>query len=287
MNMGLHTLSTKPGWLGKKIRLGDCAGMKRALRGLGVETVCEQAMCPNMGECFLAKTATFLILGKNCTRMCSFCNIQKAKPLPVDKDEPVRVAQAVGQLGLKHVVITSVTRDDLSDGGAGIFAQTVGRIREKLPQVKIEILIPDFGFSWDALKIVADSKPDIIAHNLETVPSLYKQVRQGADYTRSLGLLRALKEINLQLKTKSGVMLGLGESQEEVLLVMKDLRSVGCDFLSIGQYLSPSKQHYPVKNYIAPEQFDDYKEKANELGFLYIESGPYVRSSYLAAEYLA
>ncbi|MCX5699204.1 MAG: lipoyl synthase [Candidatus Omnitrophica bacterium] len=276
----------KPAWLNKKISLKDCAAMKRALRLLRVETVCEQAMCPNIGECFARKTATFLILGKNCTRNCSFCNIQKAKPLPVDRDEPERVARAVGKLGLEHVVITSVTRDDLVDGGAEIFAQTVKCIREKSPQVKIETLIPDFGLSWDALKIVVDSKPDIIAHNLETVPSLYKQVRQSADYLGSLNLLRLINKMAPGLKIKSGLMLGLGESQEEVFLVMKDLRSVGCDFLSIGQYLAPSKQHYPVKDYIPPEQFDYYKEKARELGFSRIQSAPYVRSSYLAAEYL-
>jgi len=261
--------------------------MKQALRSLNVETVCEQAMCPNIGECFSVKVATFLILGRNCTRSCSFCNIQKAQPLPVDKDEPERVAQAVGQLGLKHVVITSVTRDDLADGGAGIFADTVNRISQKLPEVTVELLIPDFGFSLVALKIVAASGPQIIAHNLETVPSLYKVVRQGADYTRSLGLLRALKKISPKLKTKSGLMLGLGEKTEEVLAVMNDLRSVGCDLLSIGQYLAPSQKHYPVKDYISLRQFEDYKEKAKKLGFLHVESGPYVRSSYLAADYLS
>ena len=277
----------KPAWLNKKISFKDCAAMKQALRSLHVETVCEQAICPNIGECFSAKTAAFLILGRNCTRSCSFCNIQKAKPLPVDRDEPERVAQAVGQLGLKHVVITSVTRDDLADGGAGIFADTVNRISQKLPEVIVELLIPDFGFSWDALEIVVEAKPDIIAHNLETVPSLYKQVRQGADYLGSLNLLRLINKMASGSKIKSGLMLGLGESQEEVLLVMKDLRSVGCDFLSIGQYLAPGKQHYPVKNYIAPEQFDYYKEKARELGFLHVQSAPYARSSYLAAEYLS
>ena len=276
----------KPAWLNKKINLKDCSVMKQALRSLHVETVCEQAMCPNIGECFSAKTATFLILGKNCTRMCSFCNIRKASPLPVDGDEPLRVAGAVYDLGLKHVVITSVTRDDLVDGGAEIFAQTVRQIRERSPRVSIETLIPDFGFSLRALKIVADSKPDIIAHNLETVPSLYKQVRQGADYLGSLGLLRMIKKIAPELKTKSGLMLGVGEKKDEVLAVMHDLRSVECDLLSIGQYLAPSQKHYPVKDYIAPEQFDDYKEKARAFGFLHIESGPYVRSSYMASDYL-
>ena len=287
MNKKLPILSRKPEWLNKRISFRDCVAMKQVLRSLRVETVCEQAICPNIGECFSAKTATFLILGKNCTRMCSFCNIQKAKPLPVDEQEPARVAQAVGRLSLKHVVITSVTRDDLSDGGAGIFAQTVKQIREKSPQVKIEILIPDFGLSGDALKIVAKAKPDIIAHNLETVPSLYKIVRQGADYSGSLNLLGRINKMDLGLKIKSGLMLGLGESQAEVLAVMRDLRSVGCDLLSIGQYLAPSQKHYPVKEYVSLKQFEDYKEKARILGFLHVQSAPYVRSSYLAAEYLS
>lgn len=277
----------KPAWLNKKIHLKSCSAMKEALRDLGVETVCEQAMCPNMGECFSRKEAAFLILGQNCTRRCSFCNIKKSKPLEPDLNEPGRVAQAVKHLGLKHVVITSVTRDDLVDGGAGIFAQTVIRIREKSPQVSIETLIPDFGLSLSALKTVADTKPDIIAHNLETVPALYKLVRQGADYSRSLSLLGIIKEISPGFKTKSGLMLGIGEKQEEVISVMQDLRFVKCDFLSIGQYLAPSKEHYPVKEYIRPEQFDYYREKAKELGFLHIESGPYVRSSYMAAGYLS
>jgi len=276
----------KPAWLNKKINLKSCSAMKGILRNLDVETVCEQAMCPNIGECFARNEATFLILGRNCTRRCGFCNIKKSLPLEPDLGEPARVAQAVRQLGLEHVVITSVTRDDLPDGGAGIFARTVSLIKEKSPRAKIETLIPDFGFSWDALKIVADSKPDIIAHNLETVPSLYKQVRQGADYFGSLSLLRMVNKMSPGLKIKSGLMLGLGEKKEEILLVMHDLRSVGCDFLSIGQYLAPSKQHYPVKNYIAPEQFDYYKEKGRQLGFLHIASAPYARSSYMASDYL-
>lgn len=277
----------KPAWLNKKISLKDCSATKQILRTMRLNTVCEQAMCPNIGECFSARVATFLILGKNCTRMCSFCNIQKASPLPVDLNEPQRVAQAVEQMGLKHVVITSVTRDDLADGGAGIFAATVKQINQRLPKVTVELLIPDFGFSLAALKTVAASGPQVIAHNLETVPSLYKIVRQGADYSRSLGLLRALKEISPKLKTKSGLMLGLGEKPDEVLKVMRDLRSVECDLLSLGQYLAPSQKHYPVKDYIIPEQFKDYQEQARKLGFLHIESGPYVRSSYLAADYLS
>ncbi len=260
--------------------------MKEALRNLRVETVCEQAMCPNMGECFARNEATFLILGQNCTRMCSFCNIKKSPPTAPDLDEPGRVAQAVKELRLRHVVITSVTRDDLTDGGAGIFADTVLRIKEKSPEARIETLIPDFKLSVSALKTVADSKPDIIAHNIETVPSLYQSLRQGGNYPRSLSLLRIIKDLFPDFKTKSGFMLGVGEKQGEVLSVMKDLRYVKCDFLSIGQYLAPSKRHYPVKDYIQPEQFDYYKEKAKELGFLHVQSAPYVRSSYKAGDYL-
>lgn len=277
----------KPAWLNKKINLGSCSAMKESLRNLGVETVCEQAMCPNMGECFARNEATFLILGKNCTRMCSFCNIEKSSPLEPDLAEPNRVAQAVKGLGLKHVVITSVTRDDLSDGGAGIFAKTVLRIREASPDVKIEVLVPDFKLSVSALKIVADSKPDILAHNVETVPSLYKTVRQGGNYPRSLSLLRLTKDIFPHFKTKSGLMLGFGEKQGEILSVMRDLRSVKCDFLSIGQYLAPSNLHHAVKKYITPEKFDFYKEEGRKMGFLHIQSGPYVRSSYMASDYLS
>ena len=276
----------KPPWLNKKINLKSCSALKQVLRDLKVETVCEQAMCPNIGECFDKGEATFLILGKFCTRMCSFCNVEKGKPLPPDADEPRRVASAVEELGLKHVVITSVTRADLVDGGAGIFADTVLRIRGKSPDAAIELLIPDFKLAGDPLLTVVNSRPDIIAHNVETVPSLYSLVRQGADYPRSLEVLRRIKELDPDLKTKSGVMLGLGESEEEVIGVMKDLRSVDCDFLSIGQYLSPSRRHYPVKEYIAQEKFDHYKAQGKELGFSHIESSPYTRSSYMAGEYL-
>jgi len=276
----------KPAWLNKKISLKICTEVKKSLRDLKVETVCEQAMCPNIGECFSRNEATFLILGRNCTRMCSFCNIEKALPLTVDPDEPVRVAEAVKKFSLKHVVITSVTRDDLELGGAEIFAQTVAAIRKKSPKTTIELLIPDFKLSLDALKLVASSASEIIAHNLETVPSLYKLVRQGSDYKRSLKVLRELKNISAQLKTKSGIMLGLGEKDEEIVSVLQDLRSVFCDFLSIGQYLAPSKKHYPVKEYVSPVKFEYFKNKAKELGFLHVESAPYVRSSYLAGEYL-
>lgn len=276
----------RPVWLNKKINLQACSQMKQLLKDLRVETVCEQAMCPNMGECFARNEATFLILGQYCTRECSFCNIEKGKPLALDLDEPKRVAEAVERLALKHVVITSVTRDDLVDGGAGIFKATILTIRQKMPKVKIEVLIPDFKLSLEALAIVARALPDIIAHNVETVPSLYKKVRQGSEYSRSLDVLRAVKKISPGVKTKSGIMLGLGEKEAEVLAVMRDLRLAECDFLSIGQYLAPSSRHYPVQEYISPEIFSFYKEKAEELGFLHVESAPYVRSSYSAGEYL-
>ncbi len=276
----------KPSWLSKKIDLKSCSQMKELLREFGLETVCEQAMCPNIGECFKQKQATFLILGKYCTRMCSFCNIQKGKPSVVDPDEPRRVAMAVEKLGLKHVVVTSVTRDDLSDGGSDSFFNTVLEIRKKNPGITIEILIPDFKLSIDALAKVACAFPDIIAHNIETVPSLYSFVRRRADYRRSLEVLRQIKNISPAIKTKSGIMLGLGEIQEEVLMSMADLRSCGCDFLSLGQYLAPSKRHYPVKEYIEPERFEFYSRQGRKMGFLHVESAAYVRSSYMADNYL-
>ncbi len=277
---------TKPVWLNKKISLKECSRMKQLLRGLRVETVCEQAMCPNIGECFAHNQATFLILGRHCTRLCSFCNIEKAKPHLPDPDEPRHVACAVEKLCLKHVVITSVTRDDLADGGAGAFAEVVWHLRARTPQVTIELLVPDFKLSLEAVQVVVGASPDILAHNLETVPSLYNKVRQGAQYLRSLNLLRLIKESDPRLKTKSGLMLGLGETKNEVYSVMKDLRSAGCDFLSIGQYLAPSKNHYPVQDYIPPEVFSWYKQEALNLGFLHVESSPYVRSSYMSGAYL-
>jgi len=276
----------KPLWLNKKISLGSCSEMKSILRGMKLETVCEQASCPNIGECFSRSQATFLILGRQCTRSCSFCNITKGKPSAPDKREPDRVAEAVNKLGLKHVVITSVTRDDLADGGAEIFADTVLNIRKNTPQTKIELLIPDFNLSMGPLKVVVESAPDIIAHNVETVPSLYGVVRQGSDYRRSLEVLGTIKKISPCIKTKSGIMLGMGEKEAEIIAVMGDLRAVGCELLNIGQYLAPSKLHYPVKEYITPEQFAYYKEKALSMGFSHVESGPYVRSSYMAGEYL-
>jgi lipoic acid synthetase len=276
----------KPPWLNKKIRLGSCSEMKSLLRSMRLETVCEAASCPNIGECFSRSHATFLILGKQCTRSCSFCNVTKGRPSPPDAGEPARVAEAVKKLALKHVVITSVTRDDLTDGGSGMFAETVLYIRKIAPQATIEILIPDFNLSLDSLRVVAESGPDIVAHNVETAPSLYRYVRRDSDYRRSLEVIYAIKKISPFLKTKSGMMLGMGEKEAEVVCVMADLRSMKCDFLSLGQYLAPSRLHYPVKEHISLEQFSYYKEKALSMGFSHVESGPYVRSSYMAGEYL-
>ena len=298
------TVSTKkPAWLNKKTSLKECYQIDALLNDLGLNTVCQQASCPNISECFSKGAVTFLILGKVCTRGCKFCGVGKGMPSGVDLEEPGRIAEAVKRLSLKHVVITSVTRDDLPDGGAEIFAKTISAIRKKTSKVTIEVLIPDFklnpvrnfaqedskngisnGVNKLAIKVVMDAGPEIIGHNIETVPRLYSEVRQGSDYMRSLKVLELAKEFNGY--TKSSIMLGLGEEEEEVLSVFFDLRKVSCDFLSIGQYLAPSSAHSLVKEYIPPEKFFYYKQKALELGFLYVASGPYVRSSYLASEYL-
>jgi lipoyl synthase len=276
----------KPRWLNKKINLGDCQRVKTLLNGLKVNTVCREASCPNIGECFAKDQATFLILGTACTRKCSFCGVRKARPLPVDADEPYRIACAVRKLKLAHVVITSVTRDDLEDGGARHFAETVRAIRAEGDPVKIEVLIPDFQLDRQALAAVVEAAPDIIGHNVECVPRLYRTVRLGSDYARSLAVLRAVKEIDRNIYTKSGIMLGLGEAKPEVIGVFLDLVSAGCDFMSIGQYLSPSVSHTPVKEYISPEDFEYYRQQAQAAGFRHVISGPYVRSSYLAGEYI-
>ncbi len=282
-----RSASTRPSWLNKKISLKGCLGVKSILRDLRLETVCEQALCPNIGECFCAGHATFMILGKYCTRSCSFCGVKKGATLPPDEDEPRRIAEAVSRLGLRHVVVTSVTRDDLVDGGAGIFAETVRLIRGRDPAVTIEVLIPDFKLSRESIAAVCSSGPQIIAHNLETVSSLYPLVRRDSDYAGSLGLLRAVKSLDARIFTKSGIMLGLGESRDEVLSVFDDLRRVDCDFLSIGQYLAPGRAHYPVREYVRPEVFDDYRRQALLRGFRHVESAPYVRSSYMAEGYLS
>ncbi|HOW42283.1 MAG TPA: lipoyl synthase [Candidatus Omnitrophota bacterium] len=276
----------KPAWLNKKISLSDCQPVKELLRDFGLQTVCQQAACPNIGECFRHRQATFLILGTICTRNCRFCAVRPGTPGPVDPQEPDRVAGAVQRLGLRHVVVTSVTRDDLADGGAGMFAGTIDCIRQRNPATTIEVLIPDFQLDREALRRVTAARPDIIAHNLETVPRLYPLVRSQADYRRSLEVLALLKTLAPAIAVKSGLMLGLGETQEEVLTVFQDLARIGCDFLSVGQYLAPGKEHFPVQEYILPEQFEWYGRKALQAGLRRVASGPYVRSSYLAHRYL-
>lgn len=274
----------KPEWLQKKSNPGDQAEMRKLLGELRLNTVCQQALCPNISECFSSGVATFLILGRSCTRLCSFCNVNKSEPLPADADEPRRVAEAVRLLRLSHVVITSPTRDDLPDGGAGSYYAVVAAIRAVSPETRIELLIPDFQGESAALQLAASSAPQIIGHNVETVPRLY-HIRSGSDYDRSLQVLRICGEYSPHVRLKSGIMLGLGETREEVLKVFHDLRAAGCSYLSVGQYLAPSRAHYPVQEYIRPEMFAELREVALESGFEHVESGPYVRSSYHAGKY--
>ncbi|HNS33026.1 MAG TPA: lipoyl synthase [bacterium] len=270
----------------KKIKFSETVATKNALREFHLHSVCEESRCPNIGECFRNKTATFLILGETCTRNCSFCGIKKGSPGPPDFDEPSNVVKAVKNLGILYVIVTSVTRDDLSDGGASFFAKTVELVKNMAPVRKIEVLIPDFLGDEKSIRTVTETMPDVISHNIETVPSLYPLVRSMADYRRSLGVLSGIKKINGRQLTKSGIMLGLGENKQEVLNTMKDIAATGCDFLSIGQYLAPSKKHYRVARHTPAEDFIFYKEKGVEMGFKHIESGYYVRSSYNAHNYL-
>jgi lipoic acid synthetase len=279
-------IQRKPEWLRKKINPGEQSEMRRLLGELRLNTVCQQALCPNISECFSCGQATFLILGRNCTRFCSFCNVEKIAPLPVDAGEPERVAEAVSRLQLTHVVVTRPTRDDLPDGGAAIDAATVAAMRSSSPQTRIELLIPDFQGRRSSLETVIAARPDIIAHNVETVPRLY-HIRSGADYARSLEVLRSCAELAPEIKTKSGLMLGMGELEAEVLQLFQDLREAGCAYLSIGQYLAPSRRHYPVQEYVRPELFESLRKAALARGFAHVESGPYVRSSYHAGSYAA
>jgi len=252
---------------------------------LGLPTVCDEARCPNRGECYSLHTATFLILGEVCSRGCAFCAVKKGKPLPLEPDEPDRLAQAVSRLGLRHVVITSVTRDDLPDGGAAHYARVVEALREHCPGVRVELLVPDFQGSRKALAAVLAAEPDILAHNLETVPRLYPQVRRGANYRRSLTVLQQAKKLSSRIVTKSGLMLGLGEESPEVGKVLQDLRQVDCDMLTLGQYLSPSLRHVPVARYATPEEFDLWRRQALALGFRSVAAGALVRSSYKAPRF--
>lgn len=277
----------KPEWLRIDLNKGRSLDyVKEILERFSLNTVCEEANCPNRMECFSKKTATFMILGSQCSRNCRFCNVTHGKPQPVEPEEPQNVAKAAVELGLKHVVVTSVTRDDLSDGGANHFSKVIKAIKTLKSDMVVEVLIPDFRGSYEALKTVVKVKPEILNHNIETVPGLYPEVRPAALYERSLELLRRVKEIDSSVLTKSGIMVGLGEKEEEVIEVFRDLRTAGCDFLTIGQYLAPSSKHYPVVEYVTPETFKKYKEAALNLGFSFVASAPMVRSSYNAAEML-
>ena len=273
----------KPDWLKIKYRNNEqVTKVQRLMDNLSLHTVCQEASCPNLFECFGRRTATFMILGKYCTRNCSFCNVETNRPQPVDPAEPEHVAAAAAELALKHVVITSVTRDDLPDGGASHFAAVINAVRARNPQVQIEVLIPDFKGDPDALAAILAAEPDVLNHNIETVPRLYAAVRPQAIYQRSLQVLHQTKQLKPEMITKSGIMVGLGETMDEVQAVMEDLRRVDCDLLTIGQYLAPSRNHHPVIEYVTPETFQTYKEIGLELGFKHVESGPLVRSSYHA-----
>ncbi|MGK7345270.1 MAG: lipoyl synthase [Candidatus Nitrospinota bacterium M3_3B_026] len=277
----------KPEWLRKpRAPFMETAATRAALRG-GVNTVCAEARCPNMGECYSAGTATFMILGAVCSRRCGFCAVDGGRPGEVDAAEPGRVAAAAARLGLAHVVITSVTRDDLPDGGASVFAKTIAALREKLPTAAVEVLTPDFRGREDAILAVADTGPDVYNHNVETVPALYGRVRPGADYAGSLRLLRLVKERAPSMATKSGIMLGLGETMGQVAEVMADLRGAGCDILTIGQYLRPTLASLPVAEYVPPAIFEQLERQGRDMGFRRVFAGPFVRSSYHAAEVFA
>tara|TARA_R110002050_G_scaffold200591_1_gene335588 strand:- start:144083 stop:144982 length:900 start_codon:yes stop_codon:yes gene_type:complete len=275
----------KPDWLRVKLPIGKEYKKVREIVGEHkLHTICESGNCPNMGECWGEGTATFMILGNICTRSCGFCNVATGKPLPADIKEPMRIASSVMLMKVKHCVITSVDRDDLKDGGSIIWAETVSKVREMSPSTTMETLIPDFAGKWDNLQRIIDVAPEIVSHNLETVARLSKLVRVQAKYDRSLEVLKRLKEGGM--KTKSGIMLGLGETEEEVIQTMKDLRSVKVDILTIGQYLQPSRAHLPVEKFVTPNEFKNYQKIGLELGFRFVESGPLVRSSYHAEKHL-
>lgn len=279
-------MTVKPDWLRVKAPQWERVGnVKEILRDLALNTVCEEASCPNIGECFSAGTATFLIMGPACTRACPYCDIDfEKKPQPLDITEPTRLAQAVLRMRLKHVVITSVNRDDLPDGGASQFVKCITEIRQVSPQTTIEVLIPDLCGNWDALAVILQAQPEVLNHNTETVPRLYRRVRPQGDYSRTLELLRRSRQISVSVYTKSGMMVGLGETDTEIRQVMQDLRAVNCDILTIGQYLQPSQKHLQVAEFIAPEQFAAWQTYAEELGFLQVVASPLTRSSYHAEQ---
>ncbi|PYT93358.1 MAG: lipoyl synthase [Acidobacteria bacterium] len=274
----------RPDWLRVRFFGGErFQDLKRLMRTLDLHTVCESARCPNMGECWEHGAATFMVLGDICTRACGFCAVPSGKPVgPPDEDEPHRVADAVAKMGLRYAVVTSVNRDDQPDGGAHIFARTIEEIRRRVPGCKVEVLIPDFRGDWKALDIVLGAQPDVLNHNTETVPRLYRQVRKGAVYERSLELLRRAKEAHPEVPTKTGMMLGLGEEKDEVLSTMQELAAQGTNILTLGQYLQPTREHLPIVRYVHPDEFAEYKILGEAMGFKHVESGPLVRSSYHA-----
>jgi len=274
-----------PDWL--KVRIGSgpkYAKMKSLLRNAELHTICEEAKCPNIAECFNRGTAVFLILGDTCTRNCRYCNVVHGTPKPINQNEPKEVAQSVKTLGLSYVVVTSVTRDDITDGGAKAFYQTIMEIKKTNPNCKVEVLIPDFKGDESSLKTVIEGKPDVVNHNIEVVEDLFPKIRPEGDYQISLKLLKKIKKYGPSIKSKSGFMVGLGETKEQLILTMKDLRSSGVEILTIGQYLQPSKQHAEIKKYYTPEEFDEFKKIALKMGFMNVVSGPLVRSSYHAEE---
>jgi lipoic acid synthetase len=285
VNKEVRTKISKPKWLRVKLPTGEnYRKVRQLVDEHKLHTICESGSCPNMGECWGEGTATFMILGNICTRSCGFCAVQTGRPDAVDEYEPGRVAHSVKVMGVKHAVITSVDRDDLADGGSEIWAQTVRAIRKQSPGTTLETLVPDFAGKWENLQVIIDVAPEIVSHNLETVRRLTKQVRIQAKYDRSLEVLFRLKKGGM--RSKSGVMLGLGETHEEVIETMQDLRSVGCDILTLGQYLQPTPKHLPVAEFITPERFDEYRVLGMEMGFRYVESGPLVRSSYHAEKHI-
>ncbi len=275
----------RPSWLRAPAPAGgNYRDLKALVTDLRLHTVCESAACPNIGECWNHGTATFMILGNVCTRRCGFCAVQKGAPLAVDYDEPRRVAEAVAIMGLKYAVVTSVNRDDRKDGGADLFALTIEAIRERVPGCKVEVLVPDFQGRHEAMDIVMQARPDVLNHNTETVPRLYRQVRLGARYERSLEMLRYARSLAPETPTKSGLMLGLGETRDEVLGVMRDLYAHGVGILTLGQYLRPSPQHLPIVRYVPPDEFAELREQGIRFGFAHVEAGPMVRSSYHASD---
>jgi lipoic acid synthetase len=275
----------KPSWLTRRLPSApEYEQVRSLISGGQLHTVCQEAKCPNQFECFSNRTATFLIMGSKCTRNCRFCNVDQGTCAPPDPEEPVRVSEAARRMKLKYVVVTSVTRDDLCDGGASIFAETIRQLRKEIPDVMIEVLIPDFQGDYDALKTVLDARPDVLNHNIETVARLYDTVRPQAIYKRSLELLRRVKEYTPDIPGKSGIMLGLGETDDEIRQTLQDLHDSGCRFLTMGQYLQPSKFHLAVERFVSPEEFDTWRETSLEIGFMEVASGPFVRSSYHAKD---